>query len=66
MWQRSLIITKSLINLNEIKREITDIDISAQATSKGDYRHYMEKEIYEQPEAVSKTIDGKIERGRSR
>jgi len=45
---------------NEAKREITYIDISAQATSKGDYRHFMEKEIYEQPEAVSKTIDGRI------
>ena len=45
---------------NEAKREIIHIDISAQATSKGDYRHYMEKEIYEQPEAVSKTIDGRI------
>jgi len=45
---------------NEAKREITHIDISAQATSKGDYRHFMEKEIYEQPEAVSKTIDGRI------
>jgi glucosamine--fructose-6-phosphate aminotransferase (isomerizing) len=45
---------------NEAKREITHIDISTQATSKGDYRHYMEKEIYEQPEAVSKTIDGRI------
>ena len=44
----------------EAKREITHIDISAQATSKGDYRHYMEKEIYEQPEAVLKTIDGRI------
>jgi glucosamine--fructose-6-phosphate aminotransferase (isomerizing) len=45
---------------NEIDREITHIDISAQAASKGDYRHYMEKEIYEQPEAVSNTIDGRI------
>jgi len=45
---------------SEVKREITHIDISAQATSKGDFRHYMEKEIYEQPEAVSKTIDGRI------
>ena len=36
------------------------IDISAQATSKGGYAHFMEKEIYEQPEAVSKTIDGRI------
>ena len=45
---------------NEVDREITHIDISAQAASKGDYRHYMEKEIYEQPEAVSNTIDGRI------
>ena len=44
----------------EVAREITHIDISAQATSKGEYRHYMEKEIYEQPEAVSNTIDGRI------
>jgi len=45
---------------SEVIREITHIDISSQATSKGDYRHYMEKEIYEQPEAVSNTIDGRI------
>ena len=44
----------------EVVREITHIDISTQATSKGEYRHYMEKEIYEQPEAVSNTIDGRI------
>ena len=44
----------------ETSREITHIDISAQATSKGDYRHFMEKEIYEQPEAVLNTIDGRI------
>ena len=44
----------------EINREITHIDITAQATSKGEYKHFMEKEIYEQPEAVSKTIDGRI------
>jgi glucosamine--fructose-6-phosphate aminotransferase (isomerizing) len=47
-------------NKSKIKREITHIDISAQATSKGEYAHFMEKEIYEQPEAVSKTIDGRI------
>ena len=44
----------------EVTRDITRIDISSQATSKGDYRHYMEKEIYEQPDAVSNTIDGRI------
>ena len=44
----------------EVIRDVTHIDISSQATSKGDFRHFMEKEIYEQPEAVSNTIDGRI------
>ena len=44
----------------EVSRDVTHINISNQATSKGDFRHYMEKEIYEQPEAVSNTIDGRI------
>ena len=44
----------------EVIRDVTHIDISNQATSKGDFRHFMEKEIYEQPEAVSNTIDGRI------
>ena len=45
---------------NEVEREITQIDISSQSTSKGDYRHFMEKEIYEQPEAILNTIDGRV------
>ena len=45
---------------NEVEREISTIDISSQATSKGDYRHFMEKEIYEQPEAILNTIDGRV------
>ncbi|MDC0402305.1 glutamine--fructose-6-phosphate transaminase (isomerizing) [Gammaproteobacteria bacterium] len=44
----------------EVTRDVTHIDISSQATSKGDFRHFMEKEIYEQPEAVSSAIDGRI------
>ena len=44
----------------EVTRDGTHIDISSQAASKGDFRHFMEKEIYEQPEAVSNTIDGRI------
>ena len=43
-----------------IKRDITEIDISAEATSKGDYKHFMEKEIYEQPQAIRNTLDGRI------
>lgn len=45
---------------NKIEREITHIDITSQAMSKGNYRHYMEKEIYEQPEAIMNTINGRV------
>ena len=41
-------------------RKITKLNISSEAMSKNGYRHFMEKEIYEQPEAVSNTIDGRI------
>ena len=44
----------------KVDREISHIDISNQSTSKGDYRHFMEKEIYEQPEAILNTIDGRV------
>ena len=45
---------------SEASREVRRIDISSQATSKGEYRHFMEKEIYEQPDALLNTIDGRI------
>ena len=48
------------INKKEVTREVTKIDISDQATSKGEYKHYMEKEIYEQPQAILNTIDGRV------
>jgi glucosamine--fructose-6-phosphate aminotransferase (isomerizing) len=47
-------------NKKEVERQITNIDISSQATSKGDYKHFMEKEIYEQPEAILNTLDGRV------
>tara|TARA_B100000614_G_scaffold215350_1_gene199716 strand:+ start:727 stop:2553 length:1827 start_codon:yes stop_codon:yes gene_type:complete len=45
---------------SEASREVSHIDISSQAASKGEYRHFMEKEIYEQPDALLNTIDGRI------
>ena len=47
-------------NKKETSREITKIDISDQATSKGEFKHFMEKEIYEQPQAILNTIDGRV------
>ena len=48
------------INKEKVEREISKIDISNEATSKGEYKHFMEKEIYEQPEAILNTIDGRV------
>lgn len=43
-----------------VERDVTRLDIFSQAISKGEFRHFMEKEIYEQPQAVLNTIDGRI------
>ena len=41
-------------------RKITKIDVSSEAMGKNGYRHFMEKEIYEQPTAILNTLDGRI------
>ena len=45
---------------SSVTRDITEIDIAVNAVTKGKYSHFMEKEIYEQPEAVANTINGKL------
>jgi glucosamine--fructose-6-phosphate aminotransferase (isomerizing) len=43
-----------------VTRDVTEIDIAVNAVTKGEYSHFMEKEIYEQPTALANTIDGKL------
>ena len=43
-----------------VKRDVTEIDIAVNTVTKGRYSHFMEKEIYEQPDAVANTINGKL------
>lgn len=38
--------------------------LSAGAVEKGDYRHFMQKEIFEQPAALANTLEGRIADGR--
>ena len=47
-------------NNKTCKRDIQIIDIKSEAASKGDYKHFMEKEIYEQPNAILNTLDGRV------
>lgn len=39
-----------------IERPVKELDAAVSNTSKGEYKHYMLKEIYEQPEAIQQTI----------
>jgi len=43
-----------------VTRDKSDIDWSPDAAEKGGYEHYMLKEIFEQPEAISNTIRGRV------
>ena len=49
---------------NKVEREITDSQVTHDAGDKGAFRHYMLKEIYEQPVAIQNTLDGRIANGR--
>ncbi|WP_394269846.1 glutamine--fructose-6-phosphate transaminase (isomerizing) [Qipengyuania sp.] len=40
----------------EVTREVTTSGASAAAVEKGNYRHYMQKEIFEQPTVVAQTL----------
>jgi glucosamine--fructose-6-phosphate aminotransferase (isomerizing) len=41
---------------NQVTREITTSGASAAAIEKGNYRHFMQKEIFEQPTVVAQTL----------
>ena len=45
-----------------VEREITTSGASAAATEKGNYRHFMQKEIFEQPTVVAQTLSSYIHR----
>ncbi|WGE75146.1 glutamine--fructose-6-phosphate transaminase (isomerizing) [Actinobacillus equuli] len=48
----------------KVEREIHEGNFEADAADKGQYRHYMQKEIFEQPVAIMNTLDGRIENGK--
>ncbi|OTG88641.1 glutamine--fructose-6-phosphate transaminase (isomerizing) [Acinetobacter sp. ANC 3813] len=41
---------------NRVERPVKELDATVSNASKGEYKHYMLKEIYEQPEAIQQTI----------
>ncbi|MXP56746.1 glutamine--fructose-6-phosphate transaminase (isomerizing) [Pantoea sp. Mhis] len=54
-----------IINRNgqQVKRAEIESSIQYDASEKGIYRHYMQKEIYEQPIALKRTLTGRLKNG---
>jgi glucosamine--fructose-6-phosphate aminotransferase (isomerizing) len=46
-----------------VTRPVRESELSADAVERGEYRHYMLKEIFEQPTAVANTLEGRIAEG---
>jgi glutamine---fructose-6-phosphate transaminase (isomerizing) len=42
------------------ERPVSEADLAADAVQRGTFRHYMQKEIFEQPRAVAETLEGRI------
>ena len=49
---------------DRVERPEVESTLTADATDKGEYRHYMLKEIYEQPQAITETLEGRIVNGK--
>ncbi len=43
-----------------VEREESLSELNADAVERGQYRHYMQKEIFEQPEAIANTLEGRL------
>lgn len=51
-------------NNKQVKRPFVTSDVKYDAGSKAGYNHYMQKEIYEQPNAIKNTLEGRIQHGK--
>ncbi|HXK55370.1 MAG TPA: glutamine--fructose-6-phosphate transaminase (isomerizing) [Gammaproteobacteria bacterium] len=49
---------------NPVERAVRASALAASTADKGPYRHYMLKEIYEQPAVIAETLEGRIHKGR--
>ncbi|MCI1711612.1 MAG: glutamine--fructose-6-phosphate transaminase (isomerizing) [Chiayiivirga sp.] len=47
-----------------VTRPVKESHFSADAVERGEYRHYMLKEIHEQPRSIADTLEGRIAAGR--
>ncbi|MGS0543306.1 glutamine--fructose-6-phosphate transaminase (isomerizing) [Pseudomonas sp. Y5-11] len=48
------------VNGNAVERQTVQYSDGAEAADKGEFRHYMLKEIHEQPSVVQRTLEGRL------
>jgi glucosamine--fructose-6-phosphate aminotransferase (isomerizing) len=58
-------ITRESVNIwdkdgNRVERPVRESLLSADAVERGQYRHFMLKEIFEQPRAIADTLEGRL------
>lgn len=58
-------LTRDKVNIfdvqgNAVEREVKQSSLSASSVELGEHRHYMHKEIFEQPQAVIDTLEGRV------
>ncbi|MDE0790569.1 MAG: glutamine--fructose-6-phosphate transaminase (isomerizing), partial [Woeseiaceae bacterium] len=51
-------------NGNAVERAVKESELSADAAERGNFRHFMQKEIHEQPEAVARALSERIVNGK--
>ena len=51
-------------NNQQVEREISTSELSVDAVSRGEYRHYMMKEIHEQPAVLAEVMEGRVYEGK--
>ena len=49
------------VDHTHVHREVVELDGGHDSSDKGEYRHHMLKEIYEQPTAIRKTLEGRLD-----
>lgn len=43
-----------------VERKVRKVNLTVQSTDRGKYRHFMQKEIFEQPEAIRSALDSRL------
>jgi glucosamine--fructose-6-phosphate aminotransferase (isomerizing) len=51
---------QSLATGNVVEKEVKTIDWNAAMAEKAGFKHFMQKEIYEEPQAITNTVSGRI------